>query len=91
MSRYWDCPADYMKESAVRCHRSLMHPRAALHRLVSKQATARLLPESPPRRYVYAVIDSVNTLAYGSAMLNLPAVEANRNRFDGVAHAAVSG
>jgi hypothetical protein len=73
---------EYVKESAIRYHRALMrHPQVApvltpsiqeqrFKDPVGQNAMSRLQADGVPRRLVYAVVDSVNTLAYGSAMLN---------------------
>ena len=73
---------DYVKEMIGRYRKALMqHPNVAPLMNASPQydrfrdplgqrAMRALLADGVPRKYVYALVDSVNTLAYGSALLN---------------------
>jgi TetR/AcrR family tetracycline transcriptional repressor len=73
---------DYVKKSVTRYRRALMaHPNVAplmtptgpLGRFsdsIAHRGITVLLEQGVPAEYTYAIVDSINSLAYGSAMLN---------------------
>lgn len=72
----------YVKKSVAQYRRALIrHPNVAplmtpsgpLGRFgdsLGRRGVAELLAEGVPSKYIYAIIDSINSLAYGSALLN---------------------
>lgn len=72
----------YVKKSVAQYRRALMrHPNVAplmtpsgplghFGNSLGRIGVAELLAEEVPSKYIYAIIDSINSLAYGSALLN---------------------
>jgi TetR/AcrR family tetracycline transcriptional repressor len=80
---------DYVKKSVTRYRRALMsHPNVAplmtptgpLGRFsdsIGHRGIDVLVDQGVPADYTYAIVDSINSLAYGSALLNQPWAEDN--------------
>jgi TetR/AcrR family tetracycline transcriptional repressor len=78
---------EYVKKSVARYRRALMdHPNVAplmtptaplgqFGKSLGHRGIAVLLEQGVPTKFVYAIVDSINSLAYGSAMLNPQAAD----------------